>query len=171
MQKYNKFLVYKGIITSIFFAQKVVFLFCSSSHFLFYLPANENNANDASHLSHAEAIILPKKAPSSDAYFLVYLKDECFQQTALFRFKLLEEAAHLGADIPPTQRVIGIGEDTVEIDDPVCLGINDGRIDGVAHLVACSVTFWLIEKSSYDVAHKLFQFFLIISLIALNVAA
>ena len=66
--------------------------------------------------------------------------------------------------------MVGIGEHTVEINDPVGLCVNDSRVKGVASLVTCGVAFWLIENGSYDVAHKFFQFLLIIGFIALDIA-
>lgn len=66
--------------------------------------------------------------------------------------KLPEEALHLAADISSAQRVIGIGKDTVEVNDLVGLRVNDGRVKSIASLVACGVAFGLIKDCSYDVA-------------------
>ena len=70
--------------------------------------------------------------------------------------KLPEEALHLAADISSAQRVVGIGKDAVEINDPIRLRVDDGRVERIAYLVACGVALWLVENCSYDVAHKLF---------------
>ena len=84
--------------------------------------------------------------------------------------KLPEEALHLAADISSAQRVVGIGKDAVEINDPIRLRVDDGRVERVASLVACGVAFGLIKDCSYDVAHKFFQFFLVIEFIAFDIA-
>ena len=68
------------------------------------------------------------------------------------------------------QRMVGVGEYAMEINDPVGLGVNDSRVECIAYLVACGIAFWLIENRSYDVAHKFFQLLLAIEFITLNIA-
>ena len=87
-----------------------------------------------------------------------------------FSIKLLEESLHLAADISSAQRVVGIGEDAVEVNDLVGLRVDDGRVECVTCLVTCGVALGLVKDCSYDVAHKLFQLFLVIEFIAFDIA-
>lgn len=47
--------------------------------------------------------------------------------------KLLEKAFQLVVHISSAQWVIGIGEDTIEVNDAVGLSVDDSRVEGIAH--------------------------------------
>ena len=82
--------------------------------------------------------------------------------------KLLEKAFQLVVHISSAQWVIGIGEDTVEVNATVGLSVDDSRVEGIAHLIACGVSLRFIKNCSDDIAHQFSHFCFIVRFVALD---